>query len=84
MKSTSCYLSHLVFYLSDNTETIRIINQNNENETDNLDCLFFDLATIVDATDNFSSNNKIGEGGFGPVYRVRLHFKHMLIIRCKK
>ncbi|CAA3011168.1 receptor kinase At5g39000 [Olea europaea subsp. europaea] len=29
----------------------------------------FDLATIVAATNNFSQPNKIGEGGFGPVYK---------------
>ncbi|XP_052206368.1 G-type lectin S-receptor-like serine/threonine-protein kinase At4g27290 isoform X4 [Diospyros lotus] len=29
----------------------------------------FDLTTIVDATDNFSLHNKLGEGGFGPVYK---------------
>jgi hypothetical protein len=30
----------------------------------------FDLATIANATDNFSNNMKLGEGGFGPVYKV--------------
>lgn len=30
----------------------------------------FDLSTIVNATDNFSVSRKIGEGGFGPVYKV--------------
>jgi hypothetical protein len=30
----------------------------------------FDLATIANATHNFSNNNKLGEGGFGPVYKV--------------
>ncbi|KAK9064106.1 hypothetical protein SSX86_017978 [Deinandra increscens subsp. villosa] len=29
----------------------------------------FSLKEIVKATDNFSINNKIGEGGFGPVYK---------------
>ncbi|PHT50739.1 G-type lectin S-receptor-like serine/threonine-protein kinase [Capsicum baccatum] len=29
----------------------------------------FQLSTITRATDNFSPNNKIGEGGFGPVYK---------------
>ncbi|KAJ9153661.1 hypothetical protein P3X46_027079 [Hevea brasiliensis] len=28
-----------------------------------------DLTTIKNATDNFSNNNKLGEGGFGPVYK---------------
>lgn len=30
----------------------------------------FQLSTITRATNNFSDNNKIGEGGFGPVYKV--------------
>lgn len=30
----------------------------------------FQLSTITRATDNFSVNNKVGEGGFGPVYKV--------------
>ena len=30
----------------------------------------FDLTTIAKATNNFSSRNKLGEGGFGPVYKV--------------
>ncbi|CAN7098173.1 unnamed protein product, partial [Brassica rapa subsp. narinosa] len=29
----------------------------------------FDLNTIAAATDNFSSHNKLGAGGFGPVYK---------------
>lgn len=30
----------------------------------------FDLSIIVKATNNFASGNKLGEGGFGPVYKV--------------
>jgi len=30
----------------------------------------FDLPTISTATNGFSENNKIGEGGFGTVYKV--------------
>ncbi|XP_031276354.1 G-type lectin S-receptor-like serine/threonine-protein kinase At4g27290 [Pistacia vera] len=32
----------------------------------------FDIASIAKATDNFSSNNKLGQGGFGPVYKGTL------------
>ncbi|TKY47435.1 G-type lectin S-receptor serine/threonine-protein kinase [Spatholobus suberectus] len=32
----------------------------------------FDFQTILEATANFSSTNKIGEGGFGPVYKGKL------------
>jgi hypothetical protein len=34
--------------------------------------LFLDLSTIKSATDNFSEENKLGGGGFGPVYKVML------------
>nr|POF04787.1 g-type lectin s-receptor-like serine/threonine-protein kinase [Quercus suber] len=30
----------------------------------------FDLRTIIAATDNFSIANKLGQGGFGPVYKA--------------
>ncbi|XP_052883606.1 G-type lectin S-receptor-like serine/threonine-protein kinase SD1-1 [Gossypium arboreum] len=32
----------------------------------------FDFATIANATNNFSSNNKLGQGGFGHVYKGML------------
>nr|POE83771.1 cysteine-rich receptor-like protein kinase 25 [Quercus suber] len=31
---------------------------------------YFNLITILAATNNFSDANKLGEGGFGPVYKV--------------
>ncbi|KAK9944985.1 hypothetical protein M0R45_010518 [Rubus argutus] len=33
------------------------------------DLPFFDLSTISAATKNFSDSNRLGEGGFGPVYK---------------
>ena len=37
---------------------------------EDMDLQPFDLSVIAKATNNFSSNNKLGEGGFGPVYKV--------------
>nr|CAB3474486.1 unnamed protein product [Digitaria exilis] len=39
---------------------------------DDLELPIFDLGTIAAATDGFSINNKLGEGGFGPVYKGKL------------
>ncbi|CAN1154336.1 G-type lectin S-receptor-like serine/threonine-protein kinase At4g27290 [Linum perenne] len=43
------------------------IEWKNGNKED-MELPIFDLDTIVDATSNFSNSNKLGEGGFGPVY----------------
>ncbi|XP_038988058.1 mitogen-activated protein kinase kinase kinase 21-like [Phoenix dactylifera] len=42
----------------------------NEREGEELKLPLFDLFTIESATDCFSINNKLGEGGFGPVYKL--------------
>ncbi|PHT87237.1 hypothetical protein T459_09343 [Capsicum annuum] len=44
---------------------------------DDLDLLLFSLSTLNKATPNFSVKNKIGEGGFGSVYKVTFY---MLIL----
>ncbi|KAK3221083.1 hypothetical protein Dsin_015053 [Dipteronia sinensis] len=51
--------------------------KNRISATENLSCnghnlLVLSLTTIREATDNFASGNKIGEGGYGPVYKGRL------------
>jgi hypothetical protein len=35
-----------------------------------MELLIFDLAAIANAKNNFSNNKQLGEGGFGPVYKV--------------
>ena len=42
----------------------------NEEADKGIDVPFFDLQTILVATDNFSIANKLGQGGYGPVYKV--------------
>lgn len=33
----------------------------------------FSFSSVAAATNNFSDTNKLGEGGFGPVYKVKFH-----------
>ncbi|XVF04048.1 hypothetical protein REPUB_Repub05bG0047300 [Reevesia pubescens] len=47
-------------------------SSNVKNQKEDLELPLFDLATIACATDNFSTANKLGEGGFGSVYKGTL------------
>ncbi|KAH9651185.1 G-type lectin S-receptor-like serine/threonine-protein kinase [Citrus sinensis] len=58
----------LSIIISVKTET----DQENEDQNIDLELPLFELATISNATNNFSINNKLGEGGFGPVYKGTL------------
>ncbi|GLT33583.1 hypothetical protein SLA2020_081570 [Shorea laevis] len=44
----------------------------NERQIEDMELPSFELDLISNATNNFSSNNKLGEGGFGPVYKGTL------------
>ncbi|XP_024161141.1 G-type lectin S-receptor-like serine/threonine-protein kinase At4g27290 isoform X2 [Rosa chinensis] len=41
-------------------------------QKEDLELPLFNISTIASATDNFSDDMKLGEGGFGPVYRGTL------------
>ncbi|GLT46504.1 hypothetical protein SLA2020_202510 [Shorea laevis] len=43
-----------------------------ERQIEDMELPLFEVALISNATNNFSSNNKLGEGGFGPVYKGTL------------
>ena len=43
-----------------------------EEETKAIDVPCFDLESLLAATDYFSNANKLGQGGFGPVYKVKI------------
>ena len=45
-------------------------DSNNEGWNEDMELPIFDLITISNGTDNFAINNKLGEGGFGSVYKV--------------
>uniref|UniRef100_F6H7Y8 non-specific serine/threonine protein kinase n=1 Tax=Vitis vinifera TaxID=29760 RepID=F6H7Y8_VITVI len=41
-------------------------------QDNSVETYYFNLTTILAATNNFSDSNKLGEGGFGPVYKGKL------------
>lgn len=49
------------------TELVYILNPNAEYQV-------FKFTALKAATDNFSDGNKLGKGGFGPVYKVQRQF----------
>ncbi|OMP00981.1 S-locus glycoprotein [Corchorus olitorius] len=54
----------------DNGEEGKMNDTENEDQNEDLELEVFELGTISRATDGFSSNNKLGQGGFGPVYKA--------------
>ncbi|KAK1359576.1 Receptor-like serine/threonine-protein kinase [Heracleum sosnowskyi] len=53
----------------------------NINEENNLELPFFEFRRIASATGNFSHDNKIGEGGFGPVYKGMLEDGQQIAVK---
>ena len=41
---------------------------------DNMELPLYDFEIIDTASNNFSDENKLGEGGFGPVYEVKINY----------
>ncbi|KAI8525277.1 hypothetical protein RHMOL_Rhmol13G0218200 [Rhododendron molle] len=54
------------------TASQQVQENNRSTAEEDLELPLFDLATISTATNIFSYENKIGEGGFGPVYKGQL------------
>ncbi|KAL3729968.1 hypothetical protein ACJRO7_027036 [Eucalyptus globulus] len=47
----------------------QIFGFSHQSRSEDLDLPMFDLTTLVNATSNFSEDNKLGQGGFGAVYK---------------
>ena len=47
---------------------------------DSSELKIYDFDSILIATDSFSIKNKLGQGGFGPVYKVLFFPDHILIL----
>ncbi|KAK7405150.1 hypothetical protein VNO78_06348 [Psophocarpus tetragonolobus] len=52
-------------------EIITKIKGNNNESEQVFEVPLFDLASIIHATNHFSKYNMLGEGGFGPVYKLK-------------
>ena len=52
----------------------------NGGKEEDLELPLFTLSTISTATDSFSVKNKLGQGGFGPVYRVSSSYASSITI----
>ncbi|XP_050203490.2 G-type lectin S-receptor-like serine/threonine-protein kinase At1g11410 isoform X2 [Mercurialis annua] len=53
-------------------DTLVMENELEEGSRSHRDSVLLDINTILAATDNFSPSNKIGQGGFGKVYKGQL------------
>ena len=61
-----------ISWKTDDSHKLNYIVKGSEKEE--MELPIFDLKIIANATDNFSEKNKLGEGGFGPVYKVTLYY----------
>lgn len=55
-----------------NWSLFRFVDETDPEKITSVESLLFDYQTLRVATGNFSEENKLGEGGFGAVYKVRL------------
>ncbi|KAL3820640.1 hypothetical protein ACJIZ3_006545 [Penstemon smallii] len=60
---------------------IRLIHHSGEYIEEELDLPLLDFSTVVNATDNFSDENKLGQGGFGCVYKGNLVEGHEIAVK---
>ncbi|XP_076887711.1 G-type lectin S-receptor-like serine/threonine-protein kinase At4g03230 [Bidens hawaiensis] len=63
-------------FMSGNTRTqineLLNLDHPKENDRESLEVPYFKLEAIIEATNNFSEKNRLGQGGFGPVYKGKL------------
>ncbi|KAI7738318.1 hypothetical protein M8C21_012981, partial [Ambrosia artemisiifolia] len=61
---------------SPNTQThineLLHLDNSKEDDREGIDVPYFDLQNIIEATNDFSEENQLGQGGFGPVYKGKL------------
>ncbi|XP_073312240.1 G-type lectin S-receptor-like serine/threonine-protein kinase At4g27290 [Primulina huaijiensis] len=68
--------------LGGRTRSVSLKNRKDECHDTEIELPMFDLNSLTKATDNFSFQNKIGEGGFGPVYKGLLEGGKEIAVKC--
>lgn len=68
--------------LASRARSLSLTNKKDEGHDRELELPMFDLNSLTKATDNFSLRNKIGEGGFGPVYKGLLEDGKEIAVKC--
>ncbi|XP_011097959.2 G-type lectin S-receptor-like serine/threonine-protein kinase At4g27290 [Sesamum indicum] len=63
------------------TLVIRRLKRRARRKNEDLELPLFKLSMIAAATNNFSCGNKIGEGGFGPVYKGNLSAQEEIAVK---
>lgn len=56
--------------ISEDLNNLSMMIRQIRDEKKNPELQFFDFESIVSATNNFADECKLGQGGFGPVYKV--------------
>ena len=53
--------------------------RSDENDLPSIGVPFVDFERVSASTEGFSEANKLREGGFGPVYKVRISFGYKIV-----
>ncbi|KAK8477672.1 hypothetical protein V6N13_085643 [Hibiscus sabdariffa] len=64
-----CYICRIKRKLKAESEGNNVNDKENKDEDEDLELAIFGFAEITKATNTFSFRNKLGQGGFGPVYK---------------
>ncbi|TYJ48595.1 hypothetical protein E1A91_A01G073700v1 [Gossypium mustelinum] len=67
-----CYTLRSRRKLNDEVKDKNLNDREDKDENEDMALAVFEFRTIAQATDSFSFNNKLGQGGFGPVFKGTL------------